>query len=87
MVPEISPINSKSNRRIQHLRSNQIEFHNKLTNETPEYTAQHINCGHPLGKRSGTKTIYDMLKIMGGRTARRYKWPWQVAILNRHKVS
>lgn len=87
MVPELPPINTKSSRRIQRQHSNQIETHNELTDVTPEYTAQNIKCGHPLGKRSATKTIYDMLKIMGGRTARRYKWPWQVAILNRHKVS
>lgn len=56
------------------------------TKITPEYTAQSINCGFSLGKRKSSKSIYEMLKIIGGKTAKRGKWPWQVAVLNRFKV-
>lgn len=29
----------------------------------------------------------DMVRIIGGRPAAPGKWPWQVAVLNRYKVS
>lgn len=30
--------------------------------------------------------MYNMLKIIGGKAARKGEWPWQVAIFNRYKV-
>lgn len=56
------------------------------TKRLPEYSAQNFKCGFPLGKRKASKSIQSMLKIIGGRSSRRTKWPWQVAVLNRHKV-
>lgn len=56
------------------------------TKRSPEYAAQDFKCGFPLGKRNATKSMLSMLKIIGGRSARRTKWPWQVAVLNRYKV-
>lgn len=32
-------------------------------------------------------SIPNMLRIIGGKTSRRGQWPWQVAILNRFKVT
>lgn len=67
--------------------SNYVQPKKETTKRSPEYVAQNLNCGFPLGRRNGTrKSILSLLKIIGGRSARRSKWPWQVAVLNRHKV-
>lgn len=87
IVPQLPPHYTKPTQRSLHQLSNEVPTLDQLTKQSPEYSAQHIKCGHPLGKRNATRNHVDWLKIMGGRTARRYKWPWHVAILNRYKVS
>ncbi|XP_030570030.1 uncharacterized protein LOC115769378 [Drosophila novamexicana] len=48
----------------------------------PEYSPLKLHCGLP---RSGHRSMYNMLKIIGGKAARKGEWPWQVAIFNRFK--
>lgn len=55
----------------------EIEPTNKVTSNLPAIDDQ--ECGYV----SRHATIPSMLRIIGGRRARR--WPWMVAILNRHK--
>ncbi|XP_068142150.1 uncharacterized protein [Drosophila tropicalis] len=50
----------------------------------PEYTPLKIQCGI-VRSGSGRRSMYNMLKIIGGKAARKGEWPWQVAILNRFK--
>ncbi|XP_065359756.1 uncharacterized protein LOC135953707 [Calliphora vicina] len=50
----------------------------------PEYTPMKLKCGiAPI--RSNKRNMYNMLKIIGGKAARKGEWPWQVAIFNRYK--
>lgn len=52
----------------------------------PEYTPMKLKCGiAPI--RSNRRNMYNMLKIIGGKAARKGEWPWQVAIFNRYKVN
>ena len=50
----------------------------------PEYAPQNINCGIPSVRNSKGR-LWNMLRIIGGKTARRGQFPWQVVILNRDK--
>ncbi|EDW41264.1 GM24653 [Drosophila sechellia] len=50
----------------------------------PEYTPLKLNCGI-VRSGTGRRSMSNMLKIIGGRAARKGEWPWQVAILNRFK--
>ncbi|XP_032598940.1 uncharacterized protein LOC6557425 [Drosophila grimshawi] len=50
----------------------------------PEYTPLKLQCGL-LRNRPRNNNMYNMLKIIGGKTARKGAWPWQVAIINRFK--
>ncbi|XP_017843609.2 uncharacterized protein LOC108600489 isoform X2 [Drosophila busckii] len=49
----------------------------------PEYSPPKIQCG--LTRSAGQRSMYNMLKIIGGKAARKGEWPWQVAIFNRFK--
>ncbi|XP_017071315.1 uncharacterized protein LOC108107983 [Drosophila eugracilis] len=49
-----------------------------------EYAPLKLNCGI-VRSGTGRKSMSNMLKIIGGRAARKGEWPWQVAILNRFK--
>ncbi|XP_030385413.1 uncharacterized protein LOC115632416 [Scaptodrosophila lebanonensis] len=50
----------------------------------PEYAPPKLRCGQaPV--RSARRNMYNMLKIIGGKAARKGEWPWQVAIFNRFK--
>ncbi|KAL9910555.1 uncharacterized protein ACN427_005164 isoform 2-T13 [Glossina fuscipes fuscipes] len=50
----------------------------------PEYAPMKLKCGTaPI--RNNKRNMYNMLKIIGGKTARKGEWPWQVAIFNRYK--
>ncbi|XP_062541695.1 uncharacterized protein LOC134209702 [Armigeres subalbatus] len=51
----------------------------------PEYMPQELTCGIPSVRGKPKKYLYNMLRIIGGKTSRRGQWPWQVAILNRFK--
>ncbi|KAL1401299.1 hypothetical protein pipiens_006721 [Culex pipiens pipiens] len=51
----------------------------------PEYMPQELNCGLPMVRNKPKKYLYNMLRIIGGKTSKRGQWPWQVAILNRFK--
>jgi hypothetical protein len=44
---------------------------------------------HGCGVVHSNNSVYlsNMLRIIGGRPTQQGKWPWQVAILNRFKVS
>lgn len=48
----------------------------------PEYSPLKLQCGLV---RNNHRSMYNMLKIIGGRPARKGGWPWQVAIFNRYK--
>ncbi|XP_034481725.1 uncharacterized protein LOC117787336 [Drosophila innubila] len=48
----------------------------------PEYSPLKLHCGIA---RNGQRSVYNMLKIIGGKSAKKGEWPWQVAILNRYK--
>lgn len=48
----------------------------------PEYSPLKLQCGLV---RNNHRSMYNMLKIIGGRAARKGGWPWQVAIFNRYK--
>lgn len=50
----------------------------------PEYTPLKLSCGI-VRSGTGRRSMSNMLKIIGGRAARKGEWPWQVAILNRFK--
>ncbi|KAH8380358.1 hypothetical protein KR009_010168 [Drosophila setifemur] len=50
----------------------------------PEYTPLKLSCG-VVRSGTGRRSMSNMLKIIGGRAARKGEWPWQVAILNRFK--
>ncbi|XP_017138040.1 uncharacterized protein LOC108152905 [Drosophila miranda] len=50
----------------------------------PEYTPIKLHCGIARSG-SGRRNMNNMLKIIGGKAARKGEWPWQVAILNRFK--
>lgn len=52
-----------------------------------EQLLQNIKCGVPTIRNKPKHYLWGMLRIIGGKTARRGQWPWQVAILNRFKVS
>ncbi|XP_017043372.1 uncharacterized protein LOC108089546 [Drosophila ficusphila] len=49
-----------------------------------EYTPLKLQCGI-VRSGTGRRSMSNMLKIIGGRAARKGEWPWQVAILNRFK--
>ncbi|GAB0093216.1 Peptidase S1 domain-containing protein [Sergentomyia squamirostris] len=51
--------------------------------DNPEFRPQTLKCGIPAIRPR--RDYWRMLKIIGGRTARRGQWPWQVAIFNRFK--
>lgn len=50
------------------------------------YSPQTFKCGLPSIRNSPKNYLFGMLRIIGGKTARKGQWPWQVAILNRFKV-
>ncbi|XP_037930821.1 uncharacterized protein LOC119665663 [Teleopsis dalmanni] len=50
----------------------------------PEYAPMKLKCGIP-SIRSNKRSMYNMLKIIGGKAARKGEWPWQVAIFNRFR--
>lgn len=55
-------------------------------NQNYMYTPKNIKCGIPAIGNKPKPMLMGMLKIIGGKTSRKGQWPWQVAILNRHKV-
>uniref|UniRef100_A0A1B0GM42 Peptidase S1 domain-containing protein n=1 Tax=Phlebotomus papatasi TaxID=29031 RepID=A0A1B0GM42_PHLPP len=63
---------------------NSIASHPTLPpKEHPEFKPQNLKCGIPAIRPR--RDYFRMLKIIGGRSARRGQWPWQVAIFNRFK--
>lgn len=58
-------------------------FHNRIA----EYLPQNFKCGLPTIRNKPKNYLWGMLRIIGGKTARKGQWPWQVAILNRFKVN
>lgn len=54
-----------------------------------EYLPMKLKCGlAPIrnNNNNNRRNVYNMLKIIGGKAARKGEWPWQVAIFNRFKV-
>lgn len=51
----------------------------------PEYTPLKLKCGVSSVRNNRRNNVYNMLKIIGGKTARKGQWPWQVVIFNRFK--
>lgn len=63
----------------------QPAYGNRRSFLQPEYMPQEITCGLPMMRTKSKKYMYNMLRIIGGKTSKRGQWPWQVAILNRFK--
>lgn len=49
-----------------------------------DYAPQDFKCGT---SKIRNKHMWGMLRIIGGKTARKGQWPWQVLVLNRLKVN
>lgn len=66
-----------NNRRIDTLK---YEYNKKPQGRRPDqqYNLKPKQCGRPRKKAK-------MLKIIGGKEAKRYKWPWHVALINRFR--
>lgn len=66
---------------------------NRMSNRRSGWTTQQssnvlsadFDCGIPVVRDKRKNNVYNMLRIIGGKAARRGAWPWQVAILNRFK--
>lgn len=56
------------------------------SSKAPEFVPQNFKCGMP-SVRNKPKYPWGMLRIIGGKSAKKGQWPWQVAILNRFKVN
>jgi len=54
---------------------------NQVTDKKPGPLIDDDDCGYV----SRHATLSSMLRIIGGRRARHGRWPWMIAILNRHK--
>jgi hypothetical protein len=53
-----------------------------------DYTAGALKSPRQLHCGIANHTVtWPLLKIIGGRPAQKGRWPWQVAILNRFKVT
>ena len=62
-------------------------FYNSRSYKPPAYVPQNFQCGFPYVRNKPKHYLWGMLRIIGGKTARKGQWPWQAAILNRFKVS
>ncbi|KAF5306627.1 hypothetical protein FQA39_LY08816 [Lamprigera yunnana] len=74
----LSLLDTNDNRRLD---TSKYEYnHSKPTRRKSEqdFNVKHKKCGRPRRK---TK----MLKIIGGKEAKKYKWPWHVAVINRFR--
>lgn len=61
-------------------------FYNPRNYKPPAYVPQNFQCGFPYVRNKPKHYLWGMLRIIGGKTARKGQWPWQAAILNRFKV-
>lgn len=59
---------------------------NTIKNRVSEYSPQNFKCGLSTIRNKPKNNLWDMLRIIGGRTSRKGQWPWQVVILNKFKV-
>ncbi|KAI2804691.1 hypothetical protein BLOT_003679 [Blomia tropicalis] len=66
-------------------RIEEIEIENQVTNNGNGESNNGIIDDQECGIVSRHNSLGSMLRIIGGRRARRGRWPWMVAILNRHK--
>ncbi|XP_055607795.1 uncharacterized protein LOC129755375 [Uranotaenia lowii] len=76
---------SRSDQPLQDNSIAQQMFNSRKGFLQPEYMPQELTCGLPMVRNKSKKYLYNMLRIIGGKTSRRGQWPWQVAILNRFK--
>lgn len=60
-------------------------FYNSRSYKPPAYVPQNLQCGFPAVRNKPKHYLWGMLRIIGGKTARKGQWPWQAAILNRFK--
>lgn len=61
-------------------------YYNSRNYKPPAYVPQNLQCGFPNVRNKPKHHVLGMLRIIGGKTARKGQWPWQAAILNRFKV-
>lgn len=81
------PIPANPNRRESNSISNDYYSYYGKTTKSPESTPQTFSCGFPMVRNKPKNYLWGMLRIIGGKTARKGQWPWQVVILNRFKVN
>lgn len=84
----------RPNREPSRPQSRQDTSSNAITNEVfgfgtkpqpPEIN--NYKCGLPTVRNKPKHKVWNMVRILGGKSARKGQWPWQVLILNRYKVN
>lgn len=63
-----------------------MAFGNNHHHQPPQPEINNYKCGLPTVRNKPKHRVWNMVRILGGKSARKGQWPWQVVILNRYKV-